>query len=109
MATIRIPPVLRPSVGGEREVSADGGMLDNPLLEQELTKLAAATALTTFPNTTIRDSTVRGRHTTAPAAVRRALAFIEANAGQPITITDIAREAGVTPRSVQYGFAGTWT
>jgi len=24
MATIRIPPVLRPSVGGEREVTADG-------------------------------------------------------------------------------------
>jgi len=24
MATIRIPPVLRPSVGGEREVSVDG-------------------------------------------------------------------------------------
>ena len=24
MATIRIPPVLRPSVGGEREVGADG-------------------------------------------------------------------------------------
>ncbi len=24
MATIRIPPVLRPAVGGEREVSADG-------------------------------------------------------------------------------------
>jgi molybdopterin synthase sulfur carrier subunit len=24
MATIRIPPVLRPSVGGEREVQADG-------------------------------------------------------------------------------------
>ena len=26
MATIRIPPVLRPSVGGEREVSADGSL-----------------------------------------------------------------------------------
>ena len=24
MATIRIPPVLRPSVGGEREIQADG-------------------------------------------------------------------------------------
>ncbi len=24
MATVRIPPVLRPAVGGEREVSADG-------------------------------------------------------------------------------------
>ena len=25
MATIKIPPVLRPSVGGDKEVSADGG------------------------------------------------------------------------------------
>ena len=25
MALIRVPPVLRPSVGGEREVSAEGG------------------------------------------------------------------------------------
>jgi sulfur-carrier protein len=25
MATIRIPPVLRPSVGGEKELTAEGG------------------------------------------------------------------------------------
>ena len=25
MATVRIPPVLRPSVGGEKELTADGG------------------------------------------------------------------------------------
>ena len=25
MATVKIPPVLRPSVGGEKEVQADGG------------------------------------------------------------------------------------
>ena len=25
MASVRIPPVLRPSVGGEKELSADGG------------------------------------------------------------------------------------
>ena len=25
MANVKIPPVLRPSVGGEKEVSADGG------------------------------------------------------------------------------------
>jgi len=31
MATIRIPPVLRPSVGGEREVSADGGTVGEVL------------------------------------------------------------------------------
>lgn len=28
MATIRIPPVLRPSVGGEREVTAEGDTIE---------------------------------------------------------------------------------
>ena len=31
MATIRIPPVLRPSVGGDREVSADGSNVGDVL------------------------------------------------------------------------------
>ena len=31
MATIRIPPVLRPSVGGEREVSVDGSTVGEVL------------------------------------------------------------------------------
>jgi molybdopterin converting factor small subunit len=31
MATIRIPPVLRPSVGGEREVSAEGATVGEVL------------------------------------------------------------------------------
>jgi molybdopterin synthase sulfur carrier subunit len=31
MATIRIPPVLRPSVGGEREVQADGATVGEVL------------------------------------------------------------------------------
>jgi molybdopterin synthase sulfur carrier subunit len=31
MATIRIPPVLRPSVGGEREVTADGSNVGDVL------------------------------------------------------------------------------
>ena len=31
MATIRIPPVLRPSVGGEREVSAPGATVGEVL------------------------------------------------------------------------------
>ncbi len=31
MATIRIPPVLRPSVGGEREVTADGSSVGEVL------------------------------------------------------------------------------
>jgi MoaD family protein len=31
MATIRIPPVLRPSVGGQREVEADGATVGEVL------------------------------------------------------------------------------
>ena len=31
MATIRIPPVLRPSVGGERQVTADGATVGEVL------------------------------------------------------------------------------
>ena len=31
MATVRIPPVLRPSVGGEREVLADGSSVGEVL------------------------------------------------------------------------------
>lgn len=31
MATVRIPPVLRPSVGGEREVSASGASVGEVL------------------------------------------------------------------------------
>ncbi|HEY8637746.1 MAG TPA: ubiquitin-like small modifier protein 1 [Solirubrobacteraceae bacterium] len=31
MATVRIPPVLRPSTNGEKEVSADGGSVGDVL------------------------------------------------------------------------------
>jgi sulfur-carrier protein len=31
MATVKIPPVLRPSVGGEKEVSADGASVGEVL------------------------------------------------------------------------------
>jgi len=31
MATVKIPPVLRPSVGGEKEVSAEGGSVGEVL------------------------------------------------------------------------------
>ena len=31
MSTIKVPPVLRPSTGGEREVEADGGTVGDAL------------------------------------------------------------------------------
>jgi transcriptional regulator GlxA family with amidase domain len=39
-----------------------------------------------------------------PAAVRRAVAYIEAHADRPVTLDEIAATAGVTGRALQYAF-----
>lgn len=66
MATIRIPPVLRPSVGGERQVNADGStiqeVLDNLVAQHgELqTQLFGADGeLNRFVNVYLNDEDVR--------------------------------------------------
>jgi transcriptional regulator GlxA family with amidase domain len=37
-------------------------------------------------------------------AARRAAEFIDSHAGRPLTLADIAAQAGVTPRALQYAF-----
>ena len=66
MATIRIPPVLRPSVGGEREVSAEGDSVgavlralaeQHPATEQQL--FGADGSLNRYVNVYLNDEDVR--------------------------------------------------
>jgi AraC-like DNA-binding protein len=76
----------------------------NPLMAQELTRLAAAILLAAFPNTTMTTSYMPGPGRVPPAAVRHAAAFIDAHADQPVTLADIAAAAGVTGRALQYAF-----
>jgi AraC-like DNA-binding protein len=76
----------------------------HPLIAAELTRLAAATMLRTFPNSTMTVSFVRGPGWVPPAATRRAAEFIEAHADQPLTLDEIAAVAGVTGRALQYAF-----
>jgi sulfur-carrier protein len=66
MATIRIPPVLRPSVGGEKEIMADGssvGELLNAVAEshpETRTQLFAADGgLNRYVNVYLNDEDVR--------------------------------------------------
>ncbi|WP_210492337.1 ubiquitin-like small modifier protein 1 [Patulibacter sp. SYSU D01012] len=66
MAQIRIPPVLRPSVGGERQVSADGGTVREVLdalaaqHEELKTQLFGADGdLNRFVNVYLNDEDVR--------------------------------------------------
>jgi len=76
----------------------------HPLLLEELTRLGAVAFLATFPNSTMTASYLPGPEWVAPAAVRRAIAFIESHAGQPVTLDQIAAAAGVTGRALQYAF-----
>jgi AraC-like DNA-binding protein len=74
------------------------------LFAAELTRLLATSLLVVFPNSTMTTAYVPGPHALAPAAVRRAMEFVEANAARPITTGDIAREARVSARALQAAF-----
>jgi AraC-like DNA-binding protein len=67
-------------------------------------RLLAATALATFPNTSVLDDRPADRADATPDTVRRALAFIESNADLDIGVEDIAQAACVTVRAVQLAF-----
>jgi sulfur-carrier protein len=89
MATIRIPPVLRPSVGGEREVTAEGtsvGEVLNALAEAHPETRAQLFGsdgdLNRYVNVYLNDEDVRvldGLQT--PVAERDSLVILPAMAG----------------------------
>lgn len=89
---------------GCRQLIESGITQINSLIAYELSRLAAAALLESFPNTSMTVPYLPGPGWTAPAAVRRAAAFIETHAAQPVTTADIAAAAGVTIRALQYAF-----
>jgi AraC-like DNA-binding protein len=76
----------------------------SPILAQEITRMAAATVLDVFPGATATSAYTPSPSWAAPATVRRATAFIHAQASRPLTVSEIAECAGVTPRALQYAF-----
>ncbi len=75
------------------------------LLADQLLRLGACSVLTTFPHSAATaGSHAQHREHETPATVRRAQAFIEAHAGHPIMVADIATVAGVGPRGLQLAF-----
>lgn len=78
----------------------------SPVAQRESFRLLAATALEVFPQPEF--SLDRRSHAAAtsslPTTVRRAIGFIEAHAAEEITVVDIARGAGLSPRGLQAAF-----
>jgi AraC-like DNA-binding protein len=83
---------------------ADPTVAAAPLLIASGARLLAATALSVFPNTAVAEAAGHPGGDTRPGTVRRAAAFIEANADRAVTVTEIAAAAGVTPRALQLAF-----
>ncbi|MFC6157341.1 helix-turn-helix domain-containing protein [Kribbella jiaozuonensis] len=73
----------------------------SPLVLASLSQLLASSVLAAFPNSATTDGDGPDAR---PPTVRRAMAFMESNLDQPITIADIATAAGVTVRAVQTAF-----
>ncbi|MBF6302161.1 AraC family transcriptional regulator [Nocardia amamiensis] len=87
-----------------RELMDPESPMGNPLVAEQATAGIAAAALTTFPNTAMTVDYVREPGHLTPMALRRATDYINANADQPLTLTDIAEAAGVTARALQHHF-----
>ncbi|MFF1541486.1 helix-turn-helix transcriptional regulator [Microbacterium sp. NPDC058269] len=85
------------------DLSLGAGGADQ-LLVAELERHALTMTLSAFP-TTFSDSLRRpAQRAGAPASVRRALAYIDANAHLAITIDDVAAASYISTRGLQYAF-----
>jgi AraC-like DNA-binding protein len=101
----RLARVWRSTVESARaELMASDPTAASPLVAEQLAEMTIAALLAAFPNTTMTLDYVAGGGSANPAAVRRAVGFIDANADQPIELADIAAAAGVSPRALQSGF-----
>ncbi|MFE9673886.1 helix-turn-helix transcriptional regulator [Streptomyces sp. NPDC006259] len=96
---------LRQTIGYVRDhVLAAPGFADQPLIASTAAQHLAAGVLATFPNTALTEATATDRNDARPATLRRALAYIDDHADEPITVADIAAAAHVTVRALQYAF-----
>lgn len=88
-----------------REITAQPSALASELVQVELARMVAASAITVFPNTALRTAHAPSPGRVEPAALRRAMAFAEANADKSITVQDMAAAANTTARALQHSFA----
>jgi AraC-like DNA-binding protein len=86
-----------------RDFCANELAYGSPLIYAHTMRLLAATMLETFPNTTMGVDPARPGSADA-SAVRRAVAFIDDHAGEPIGLTEIAAAARIGARTVQEAF-----
>jgi AraC-like DNA-binding protein len=97
--------VFRDTVAHIRDrVMTDPASAASPLIVSNVSQLLAAVALHAFPNDAVVDAAVADRRDAHAATMRRAVAYIDAHAGEPITLGDIATAAGASGRGLWEAF-----
>lgn len=75
-----------------------------PLLAADLARTLATAALHVFPHTAMEPARLPAPGRVLPAAVRRAVAHLEAHAAEPVTLSEVAEAAGTSARALQHAF-----
>ncbi|MEV6344259.1 helix-turn-helix transcriptional regulator [Actinoplanes sp. NPDC051851] len=88
-----------------RLLAAAGPAEIPPLMLNATLETTAAAALSTFPNTTMTMDYIAGPGQSTPAVVRRAMDYIDAHAGEPILLEQVAAASGVGVRALQSAFS----
>lgn len=100
---------LRQTIAYLRDhVLADPAISEAPLIVSTASQLLAASVLNTFPNNALTDPTGVDRPDAHPAALRRAVAFIDDNADSEISAADIAAAARAPCVPCSTPSAATW-
>lgn len=84
--------------------SGPDGMFSHRLLYAAAVDLAATAVLQTFPNTAITAGYCAEPGWTAPATVRRAVAYLDEHAHEAITISSVAAAVGTDARALRAAF-----
>ena len=87
-----------------REASASSSALESPLVRDHLIRMLADAALTVFPNSIMTAHYHRGSGQVGPKTLQQAVAYMHAGAARPLSLPQIARVAGVSPRALQASF-----
>ncbi|GAA2227232.1 hypothetical protein GCM10010413_23460 [Promicromonospora sukumoe] len=78
--------------------------LSGPILQRSLLHHLALTLLHTFPNVVLSDLPDLDVRRAVPAVVRRAVAYIDDHAHEPVTVDDVANAVGLSTRGLQVAF-----
>jgi AraC-like DNA-binding protein len=87
-----------------REATATTSSLESPLVRAHLVRMLADAALSVFPNSIMTAHYHDSGRQVGPKTLQQAVAYMHALAAHPLSLPQIAKVAGVSPRSLQASF-----